>query len=50
MIPAHDVRKSFAEAAGLAFLSTAGDHLGMLLVHGAESAKGIRAFAARWGT
>ena len=29
--PAHDYRKAIAEAAGLAFLSTAGDHLGMLL-------------------
>ncbi|CCE09847.1 Alpha/beta hydrolase fold [Bradyrhizobium sp. STM 3843] len=46
--PAHDQRKTLAEAAGLAFLSTAGDHLGMLLVHGAEAAKNIRAFAARY--
>jgi pimeloyl-ACP methyl ester carboxylesterase len=45
--PAHDHRKALAEAAGLAFLSTPGDHLGMLLVHGAEAAKGIRAFVAR---
>jgi pimeloyl-ACP methyl ester carboxylesterase len=45
--PAHDQRKALAEAAGLTFLSTAGDHLGMLLVNGTESAKGIRAFAAR---
>jgi pimeloyl-ACP methyl ester carboxylesterase len=45
--PAHDQRRAFAAAAGLSFLSTAGDHLGMLLVHGAESAKGIREFAAR---
>lgn len=45
--PAHNQRKALAEAAGLAFLSTAGDHLGMLLVHGTESARGIRAFATR---
>jgi len=45
--PAHDQRKAIAEAAGLEFLSTAGDHLGMLLVHGAEAAKGIRAFVER---
>jgi pimeloyl-ACP methyl ester carboxylesterase len=44
--PAHDQRKAFADATGLAFLSTTGDHLGMLLVHGAEAAKWIRAFAA----
>jgi pimeloyl-ACP methyl ester carboxylesterase len=42
--PAHDQRKAFADAEGLPFLSTAGDHLGMLLVHGAESGKGIRGF------
>ncbi len=45
--PAHDQRKALADSAGLAFLSTAGDHLGMLLVHGAESAKAIGAFADR---
>jgi pimeloyl-ACP methyl ester carboxylesterase len=42
--PNHDVRKNFATTNGLRFLSTAGDHLGILLAHGAESAKGIRAF------
>jgi pimeloyl-ACP methyl ester carboxylesterase len=42
--PFHDSRKAFATARGLRFLPTAGDHLGMLLIHGAESAKGIRAF------
>jgi hypothetical protein len=41
--PFHDSRKTFATTQGLRFLSTAGDHLGMLLRHGAESAKGIRA-------
>lgn len=45
--PAHDQRKALAEAAGLAFLPTAGDHLGMLLVHGVEAAKAIRAFVAQ---
>lgn len=42
--PAHEQRKAFAGANGLHFLSTAGDHLGMLLVQGAESARGIGAF------
>ncbi|MEH2533882.1 pimeloyl-ACP methyl ester carboxylesterase [Bradyrhizobium sp. AZCC 1588] len=42
--PAHDRRKAFADANGLRFLSTAGDHLGMVFGHGAESAKGIRMF------
>ncbi|ANW02435.1 alpha/beta fold hydrolase [Bradyrhizobium icense] len=42
--PAHDRRKTFADDNGLPFLSTAGDHLGMVFVHGAESAKGIRRF------
>ncbi|XIA67840.1 alpha/beta fold hydrolase [Bradyrhizobium sp. TZ2] len=41
--PAHDQRKAFAAANAL-FLSTPGDHLGMLLAYGAQSAKGIRAF------
>lgn len=45
--PNHDARKTFATANGLRFLSTAGDHLGMLLIHGAESAKGIRGFLER---
>jgi hypothetical protein len=48
--PAHDHRKAIAEAAGLAFISTAGDHLDMLLVNGTESAKGIRAFIERCST
>jgi pimeloyl-ACP methyl ester carboxylesterase len=42
--PFHDARKASATANGWRFLSTAGDHLGMLLVHGDESAKGVRAF------
>jgi pimeloyl-ACP methyl ester carboxylesterase len=42
--PHHDARKAFADANGFRFLSTSGDHLGMLLVHGAESARGVRAF------
>jgi hypothetical protein len=42
--PAHDRRKAFAGANGLRFLSTGGDHLGMVFAHGAQSAAGIRAF------
>ena len=42
--PAHDRRKAFADANGLRLLSTAGDHLGMVFAHGAESVKGIRGF------
>jgi len=45
--PTHDRRKAFAEANHFQFLSTAGDHLGMVLVHGAESARGIRVFVDR---
>jgi pimeloyl-ACP methyl ester carboxylesterase len=40
----HDPMKEFAGATGLPLLSTAGDHLGMLFTHGAEAARGIRAF------
>jgi pimeloyl-ACP methyl ester carboxylesterase len=42
--PNHAPKRSFAEDNRLPFLSTAGDHLGMLFSHGAESAAGIRAF------
>jgi pimeloyl-ACP methyl ester carboxylesterase len=42
--PAHAQRKAFADANGLRFLSTAGDHLGMVLTHGVESANGIGDF------
>ena len=42
--PAHARRKAFTDANGLRFLSTAGDHLGMVFTHAAESARGIRAF------
>ncbi len=42
--PAYARRQAFADANGLRFLSTAGDHLGTVLTHGAESAKGIRNF------
>jgi pimeloyl-ACP methyl ester carboxylesterase len=42
--PNHDARRNFATVNGLRFLSTAGDHLGMLLRHGAQSAEGIRTF------
>jgi len=42
--PVHDRRKAFADANGIRFLSTGGDHLGMVFAHGAQSATGIRAF------
>jgi pimeloyl-ACP methyl ester carboxylesterase len=42
--PFHDQRKAIAAVNGWHFLSTGGDHLGMLFDHGAESARGIRAF------
>jgi pimeloyl-ACP methyl ester carboxylesterase len=42
--PAFERRKAFADANGLRFLSTAGDHLGMVFTHGVESARGIRGF------
>ena len=42
----YDPMQAFAAANGLRFLSTAGDHLGMLL-HGSESANGIRLFLDR---
>jgi pimeloyl-ACP methyl ester carboxylesterase len=42
--PNHAPKRSFAEDNRLRFLSTAGDHLGMLFFHGAEGAAGIRAF------
>ena len=44
--PHHDAKKAFAYDSGLRFLSTPGDHLGMLFHHGAESAKGIREFVS----
>jgi len=34
--PVHDRRKAFADANGIRFLSTGGDHLGMVFAHGAE--------------
>jgi hypothetical protein len=43
----HDPMQAFAAANGLRFLSTAGDHLGMLFLHGFESANGIRLFLDR---
>ena len=42
--PYHAPKQSFAVGNRLPFLSTAGDHLGMLFSHGAEGAAGIRAF------
>ena len=40
----HDPMHAFATAHGLPFLSTPGDHIGAIMLHGAEGAKGIRAF------
>jgi pimeloyl-ACP methyl ester carboxylesterase len=45
--PHHDAKKAFADENGLRFLSTSGDHLGMLFRHGAECANGIREFLNR---
>lgn len=45
--PAHDRRKALAETFAAEFLSTPGDHLGMVLAHGATSGRGIRAFLDR---
>jgi len=42
--PYHDPMKAFAAARALRFLSTPGDHLTTLMVHGAESARGVCAF------
>ena len=47
--PAHDQRKAFADASGIRFLSTGGDHLGMVFAHGKQSAAGIRAFVDEVG-
>jgi pimeloyl-ACP methyl ester carboxylesterase len=40
----HGPMQAFAAEHGVRFLSTAGDHLGALLTHGAEAAAGLRAF------
>jgi pimeloyl-ACP methyl ester carboxylesterase len=42
--PAHNAMQAFAGAHGLTYLSTEGDHLGMLFQHGAEGARGLHAF------
>lgn len=42
--PDHNTKKTFASDNGFRFVSTAGDHLGVLFRHGAESAKVIREF------
>lgn len=42
--PDHATKKAFADDNGFRFLSTAGDHLGMLFRHAAESATCIREF------
>ena len=47
--PGHDQRKAFADASGIRFLSTGGDHLGMVFAHGKQSAAGIRAFVDEVG-
>lgn len=42
--PDHPAKETFARDNGIPFFLTAGDHLGMLFRHGAETANGIRAF------
>jgi pimeloyl-ACP methyl ester carboxylesterase len=42
--PYHDSMQAFATANDLKFLSTPGDHLGAIMTHGAEGARGLRAF------
>jgi len=42
--PAHDPMQVFAEKHGLRYLSTGGDHLGMLFRHGREGGRELRAF------
>jgi pimeloyl-ACP methyl ester carboxylesterase len=42
--PAHGAMQAFAETHRLRYLSTAGDHLGMLFRHGLEGAQEMRAF------
>ncbi|HWD26078.1 MAG TPA: alpha/beta hydrolase [Rhizomicrobium sp.] len=42
--PSHAAMKTFAADAGFSFLSTDGDHLGVLFRYGFESAEGILAF------
>jgi pimeloyl-ACP methyl ester carboxylesterase len=42
--PDHPAKETFAKDNGFPFFLTAGDHLGMLFRHGAETANGIRAF------
>ena len=41
----HEPMRGFAAAAGLQFLSVAGDHLGVLFRHGAESAAAFADFS-----
>jgi pimeloyl-ACP methyl ester carboxylesterase len=45
--PGHDPMRAFAAANGLAFLSTAGDHVAAVLRPSAEAITGIRAFLER---
>jgi pimeloyl-ACP methyl ester carboxylesterase len=42
--PYHDPMQAFAARHGVRFLSTAGDHLGAIMAHGAESVAGLRTF------
>jgi pimeloyl-ACP methyl ester carboxylesterase len=42
--PYHAAMEAFAKAHAVPFLSTTGDHMGAVLTHGTESAKGIGAF------
>ena len=45
--PYHDPMQAFASSNGLKFLSTAGDHLGAIVLHGGEGAQGLREFLER---
>jgi pimeloyl-ACP methyl ester carboxylesterase len=42
--PFHDLMKAFAATHALRFLSTPGDHVTTLRIHGVENARGVRAF------
>ncbi len=42
--PYHAPMEAFAAEHGITFLSTPGDHMGAVMLHGVESAKSVRAF------
>jgi hypothetical protein len=42
--PYHDPMKAFAAANNLSFLSTKGNHIKAIMVHGGESVEGIASF------